>query len=192
MTSELVPPAADDTVDVALMQRMTRGDGAALDALFGRHGDRVHGLLLRMLGASGEAEEVLQEVFLQAWKKADSYRPDRSSPRGWLLVMARSRALDRMRATRSARRRDEGALQEQPLVAPAEADLEIERLELATRTRELLAELPPEQREAIELAFFGGLTHTEVASRLGVPLGTIKSRILMGMKKLKQGLSPYR
>ena len=183
---------AAEAADSELVARMTAGDAAALDALFGRHASRVQGLLLRMLGNGGEAEEVLQEVFLQAWTRAASFRADKGSPRAWLMVMARSRALDRLRAGRSARRRDEEAQQEQPLVAAPEAEVEGERRELGARMRGLLAELPVEQRQAIELAFFAGLTHTECADRLGVPLGTLKSRILMGMKKLKQGLDPYR
>ena len=183
---------AADRADAELMRRMTGGESAALDGLFARHGGRVHGLLLRMLGSSGEAEEVLQDVFLQAWTRAATFRADKGSPRGWLMVMARSRALDRLRAGRAARRRDDVALQERPLVEPPEAEVEIERQELGARMRQLMAELPAEQREAIELAFFAGLTHSQCAERLGLPLGTVKSRILMGMKKLKQGLGTYR
>jgi RNA polymerase sigma-70 factor (ECF subfamily) len=181
-----------DAADADLLRRMTGGERTALDSLFQRHGSRVHGLLLRMLGASGEAEEVLQDVFLQAWTRAQAYRSEKGSPRTWLMVMARSRALDRIRATRAARRRDDAALAEQPLVEVPVVEEDLERQELAGTMRNLLGELPAEQREAIELAFYAGLTHTQVAERLGVPLGTIKSRILMGMKKLKAGLGTYR
>jgi RNA polymerase sigma-70 factor (ECF subfamily) len=184
--------AADDAADAELVQRMTAGDGGALDGLFGRHGGRVLGLLSRMLGNSGEAEEVLQDVFFQAWTRAGAFSADKGSPRTWLMVMARSRALDRLRATKSARRRDDSALQERSLVEEPEAELDLERHELGTVMRREMAQLPVEQREAIDLAFFAGLTHCQVAERLGVPLGTVKSRILMGMKKLKQGLIPYR
>jgi RNA polymerase sigma-70 factor (ECF subfamily) len=183
---------AANGADAELVQRMSVGESTALGALFDRHGSRVLGLLQRMLGAGGEAEEVLQDVFLQAWTRASTYRADKGSPRGWLMVMARSRALDRLRAGKAARRRDEVALQDQPLVEAPEAEAELERQELGARMRRLLAELPAEQRQAIELAFFGGLSHSQVAERLGVPLGTVKSRILMGMKKLKQGLGTYR
>jgi RNA polymerase sigma-70 factor (ECF subfamily) len=171
---------------------MTAGDSGALASLFDRHGGRVLGLLLRMLGNSGEAEEVLQDVFFHAWSRAATFDSGKGSPRSWLMVMARSRALDRLRSTRAARRRDDVALQGQPLVEEPEAETEIQRQELGVQMRLLLRQLPAEQREAIELAFFGGLTHSQVASRLGVPLGTIKSRILMGMRKLKQGLDTYR
>ncbi len=183
---------AHDEADVALLARMTSGDNAALDELFGRHGSRVHGLLVRMLGSSGEAEEALQDVFLQAWTRAGAFRADKGSPRAWLMVIARSRALDRLRAGRAARRRDEEAGLELPIVAAPEAEADLERRQLGAHMRGLMGELPAEQREAIELAFFAGLTHTQCAERLGLPLGTLKSRILMGMRKLKQGLDAYR
>jgi RNA polymerase sigma-70 factor, ECF subfamily len=184
--------AAERALDADVVRRMTVGDNGALAALFDRHGGRVLGLLARMLGAGGEAEEVLQDVFLQAWTRATAYSAEKGSVRAWLLVIARSRALDRIRALRASRRRDEDALAEQPLVEEPEAESRLERHDLGVQMRRLLGELPSEQREAIELAFFGGLTHTEVAERLRVPLGTVKSRILMGMKKLKAGLGPYR
>ncbi|HET9767360.1 MAG TPA: sigma-70 family RNA polymerase sigma factor, partial [Thermoanaerobaculia bacterium] len=119
--------AGADRADADLVRRMTGGESSALDTLFARHGGRVHGLLLRMLGSSGEAEEALQDVFLQAWTRAATFRSDKGSPRGWLMVMARSRALDRLRSGRAARRRDDVALQERPLVEPPEAEAEIER-----------------------------------------------------------------
>jgi RNA polymerase sigma-70 factor (ECF subfamily) len=184
--------AATDHADVDLIRRMTGGESSALATLFDRHASRVLGLLHRMLGGGGEAEEVLQDVFFQAWSRAESFSADKGSPRSWLMVMARSRALDRLRASRAARRRDDQALQEQPMVEAPQAEAEMARQELGTQMRQLLGQLPVEQREAIELAFFNGLSHSQVAARLGVPLGTVKSRILMGMKKLKQGLGTYR
>lgn len=184
--------AASHGADAELVARMTVGDSGALASLFDRHASRVLGFLVRMLGNTGEAEEVLQDVFFHAWSRAATFDSEKGSPRSWLMVMARSRALDRLRSTRAARRRDDVALQEQPLVEEPLAEAEIQRQELGTQMRQLLRQLPSEQREAIELAFFGGLTHSQVAARLGVPLGTIKSRILMGMRKLRQGLDTYR
>jgi RNA polymerase sigma-70 factor (ECF subfamily) len=184
-------PAAD-AFDAELVRRMTAGESTALGTLFERHGSKVLGLLVRMLGQSGEAEEVLQEVFLHAWTRAATFRADKGTARSWLIVMARSRALDRLRSSKAARRRDETAGAEQVVVVAAEADADLEHQELSGQMRRLMGGLPPEQRQCLELAFFEGLTHSQVSSRLGVPLGTVKSRILMAMRKLKQGLGTYR
>jgi RNA polymerase sigma-70 factor, ECF subfamily len=147
------------------------------------------GLLARMLGDRGEAEEVLQEAFLLAWRQAGRYRPDLATPRGWLLMLARSRALDRLRANRSRVAREDVVAEER-----GEVDLAAEQEMLAganrARVRAALDELPTEQRRALQLAFFAGLTHNEIASRLGEPLGTVKSRILLGMNKLRRALAP--
>src|SRR5262249_9158617 len=109
----LIDGAAADAADAELVRRMTSGEGLALGSLLDRHGSRVRGLLVRMLGSSGEAEEVLQDVFLQAWTRATAFDAAKGSARSWLMVIARSRALDRLRATKAARRRDESALHEQ-------------------------------------------------------------------------------
>lgn len=175
--------------DRELMSRVAARDGAAFARLFELHAPVALGLLDRILGGRGEAEEVLQEVFLQVWMQADRYQADRSSPRGWLLMMARSRALDRLRRRESARRREEAAGEESGEAIPA---IGTERLESAERRRQVgsaLGQLSPEQRRCIELAFFEGLSHRQIAERLEAPLGTVKSRILLGMNKLRQALS---
>lgn len=175
--------------DRELMSRVAARDGAAFARLFELHAPVALGLLDRILGRRGEAEEVLQEVFLQVWMQADRYQADRSSPRGWLLMLARSRALDRLRRRDAARRREEAAGDEGGEAIPA---IGTERLERAERRRQVdsaLGLLSPEQRRCIELAFFEGLTHTQIAERLEAPLGTVKSRILLGMNKLRQALS---
>src|SRR5688572_9669683 len=120
-------------------------------------------------------------TLFRSWTRAAAFRADKGSPRAWLMVIASSRTLDRLRAGRAARRRDEEAGLERPIVVAPEAEAELERRQLGAHMRGLLGELPAEQREAIELAFFGGLTHTQCAERLRLPLGTLKSRILMGM-----------
>ncbi len=176
--------------DRELMSRVAARDGAAFTRLFELHAPVALGLLNRILGGRSEAEEVLQEVFLQIWMQADRYDVDRSSPRGWILMMARSRALDRRRRRASSRRREEIAGEE----AGGEgiAALGTERLELLERQRQVdlaLGHLTPDQRRCIEMAFFEGLTHTQIAERLEAPLGTVKSRILLGMNKLRQALS---
>jgi RNA polymerase sigma-70 factor, ECF subfamily len=175
--------------DLQLMSRVAARDGVAFTRLFEVHAPLALGLLNRILGKRSEAEEVLQEVFLQIWMQGDRYDADRSSPRGWILMLARSRALDRIRRRESARRREEAAGEEAGGSVPP---LGTERLESVERSREVtsaLGLLSPDQRRCIELAFFEGLTHTQIAERLAAPLGTVKSRILLGMNKLRQALS---
>jgi RNA polymerase sigma-70 factor (ECF subfamily) len=178
-----------DAEDLRLMSRVAAHDGVAFARLFELHSPVTLGLLSRILGRRMEAEEVLQEVFLQVWTQADRYDADRSTPRGWILMLARSRALDRLRRRDASRRREEVAGEE---LDEAVAPLGTERLEGLERQRKVssaLEALSPDQRRCIELAFFEGLTHTQIAERLAAPLGTIKSRILLGMNKLRQTLS---
>jgi RNA polymerase sigma-70 factor (ECF subfamily) len=175
----------------ALIHRIASGDGEALTRLFDLHSPVALGLLVRILGDRAEAEEVLQEVFLQVWTQADRYDAARSTPRGWLLMLARSRALDRLRRRDARRRREEESAEEEARLAPIEPE-GAERLEAAerqSRVSSALGALSPEQRRCIELAFYEGLTHTQIAERLKAPLGTVKSRILLGMSKLRQVLS---
>jgi RNA polymerase sigma-70 factor (ECF subfamily) len=183
----VAPP--ETATDDGLLARVARGDGTALAALYDRWAPGVLGLLLQILGDRGEAEEVLQEVFLQVWQSADRYRPELARPGTWLLLMARSRALDRRRSTTARRRREFETHRQGP--RRCSAPLGTARLEKRESWRQVcsaLERLPPEQREAIELAFFEGLTHSEISRRLAVPLGTAKSRLLIGVRKLRQML----
>lgn len=179
--------------DEDLVRRTAAGDTDAFAALFDRHSPRVLGFLIELLRSRGEAEEVLQEVFLQVWRRAGRYDPDRGSVSGWLLLVARSRALDRIRSRRSRVHREQ-AVDEDGRSAGrgGEPPVGTRRLEQEERSRQVfsaLGELPDEQRRAVELAFFEGLSHSQIARRLEAPLGTVKSRILLGMKKLRQTLT---
>lgn len=175
--------------DRDLIRRVASRDGLAFARLFDLHAPVTLGLLSRILGVRAEAEEVLQEVFLQVWMQADRYEESRSSPRGWILMLARSRALDRLRRrTSQQRREDEAAAGEGVAVRPV-GTARLEEAEQRSRVGAALGVLSPEQRHCIELAFFEGLTHTQIAERLKAPLGTVKSRILLGMNKLRQALS---
>lgn len=181
-------PVVSD-VDLDLLRQIADGAGDALGLFYDRHASMALGLLCRMLGDRNEAEEVLQEVFLQVWRDARRYDPDRSSPRGWLLLIARSRALDRHRATAARRRREEESAQ--AAAALAVVPLGTRRLEHNESRRRIgsaLDRLPPEQRRVIELSFYEGLTQTQIAEVLNAPLGTIKSRALLAMRKLRQML----
>jgi RNA polymerase sigma-70 factor (ECF subfamily) len=187
MRRPMDPTAAED---IHLMGRTAAGDREAFASLFDRHSPVVLGLLVRVLGSRSEAEEVLQEVFLQVWRQASRYEPGRSTPRGWMLVLARSRALDCVRSREARHRRESEVSADGPRHESAPSGTEgleeKERQELVSSALELL---PVEQRRCIELAFFEGLTQSQIASRLDAPLGTVKSRIHLGMNKLRQALS---
>jgi RNA polymerase sigma-70 factor (ECF subfamily) len=181
----LTPQQRD--ADGAAMQRMASGDGAALAELYDRHGRAMFSLAFRIVRDQGDAEEVVQDVFAQAWRQAARYDTRRGVVVAWLLMMTRSRAIDRLRL-----RRGRPSLQEDhPDVlrdlsdASAPIDLALLTTEQVARVRQALDELPDPQRTAIELAFYEGLTHAEVAERLDQPLGTVKTRIRLGLLRLR-------
>jgi RNA polymerase sigma-70 factor (ECF subfamily) len=178
--------------DLRLVAGLAARDTDALAQLFDRHSSAVLGLLTRMLGRHGEAEEVLQEVFLWLWRNPRRYDPRRSSLRGWLLVLARSRALDVLRSDKSRRLREEGVGRETPARLDPVPLAGLEERDRRRRVAAALATLPPEQRKCLELAFFSGLSHTQIAEQLAQPLGTVKSRIQLGMAKLRAQLQPLR
>ncbi|MBK7978017.1 MAG: sigma-70 family RNA polymerase sigma factor [Deltaproteobacteria bacterium] len=164
---------------------MAKGDAEAFDALYDRHASVVFPLLLRIVRTSADAEEVLQETWLQAWRSAASYDAGRGTVLAWLLNMARSRALDRYRAV-SSRRRAETRAEAEPVAAsidPVDLSLGAER---ARRVRDALTKLKPRQREVLEIAYFEGLSQTEIATRLGVPLGTVKTWMRQGTLALRE------
>jgi len=173
----------------ALIERTARGEEAALAALYDRTAPLVHGLALRIVGNRGAAEEVTGDVYLQVWRQAARYDRARGAPLAWLLTLARSRAIDRVRV--ASQRHETEPLREALAVPSAAPDPE-ESSAVAERRRNVqgaLARLAPEQRQAIELAYFGGLSHSEVAVKLGEPLGTVKTRIRLGMMRLRETLA---
>lgn len=176
--------------EVHLLGRIAAGDRDAFTELFDRQSPLVLGVLTRVLRSRAEAEEVLQEVFLQVWRDARRYVPERASPRGWLLMLARSRALDRIRSRQAREQREEAVAGggRGGAVAAAVGSARLEAEERRRQVQAALGGLPEEQRRCVELAFFDGLTHTEIAARLATPLGTVKSRVLLGMRKLRQVL----
>lgn len=179
-----------DPAPAALIARCAGGDQGALATLYDATAAQVNGLALRILGDRELAEEITGDVFLQAWRSAASYDAQRGSPIAWLLTMTRSRAIDRLRATAGDRRQT--APFELGLRAAAQEPGPEETSNLAQRgrfVRAALDRLSREQREAIELAFYGGLSHGEIADALGAPLGTVKTRIRLGMGRLREALA---
>lgn len=177
------------------MRQVATGHPDAFAELYDRNAGVVLGFLRRMVETRDVAEELLQETFLQAWDQAERYDGNRAAPRSWLLTMAHSRAIDWIRSSKSRERRNRRAATE-GVVASQVVDRDAnERLvdrERSQKVRQALDGLPEEQRAAIELAFFGGMTHTQVAEALHAPLGTVKSRILLGFKKLRTLLGGLR
>jgi RNA polymerase sigma-70 factor (ECF subfamily) len=170
-----------DRSDHDLLRDIAAGDQAALAEFYDRHAPRTLGLLLRWLGQRSDADDVLQEVFWQVWRRAARYDPLRASPVGWLVLLARSRSLDHLR-----QRRTKG-LPELSL-EPASLDDPPEQLDLGEsneRLRQALTLLPDEQRRAVVLAFYDGLTYEQVARREAVPVGTAKTRIRLGIRRLR-------
>lgn len=178
----------------ALLSQVAMGDRAAFARLYDATSPAVFGLLVKMLRSPEAAEEVAQEVYLEIWKKASSFDLARGSGTTWISLVARSRALDRIRSERSysgAVDRAEGSVFADGFPGGADSDPE-EAASLSERRRLVrgaMREIPAEQRAAVLLAFFGGLSHSEIADREGIPLGTVKSRIRAGLEKVAVCLS---
>src|SRR5207342_123443 len=180
----------DRSADQAAVARMARGEGDAVAELYDRHARPIYSLALRILGDATEAEDIVQEVFSQAWKQAARYSASRGAVGAWLMTLARSRAIDRLRAKRArpgdvSDERVAGRLVD----AGPPADSLVLSSEQVARVRAALDELPLLQRAAIELAYYEGLTHAEIADRLEQPLGTVKTRIRLAMLKLRDVLT---
>ena len=175
--------------DAALMEQLIRKEPAALERLYDRYSRAIYSLVLRMAQQAASAEEIVQDVFLQLWRNAHLYQPSRGPLEPWLFTLARNRALDHMRLKREKQRRREDALELPPAaVAAPNPEHIIERQRRAEQVRALMRALPQQQRQAIELAFFEGMTHSEIAERLREPLGTVKSWIRNGLMRLREAL----
>ncbi|HWS86378.1 MAG TPA: sigma-70 family RNA polymerase sigma factor [Pyrinomonadaceae bacterium] len=180
-----------DAEDVALLRAVARGDEAAFARVYDRYGAILLGLMLRILRSRPEAEDVLQEVFLQVWQQARSFDPARGRAFTWLATLARSRAIDRLRAVDSRERAAQRSAEDgQPVAAEAEgwADEEAIRAERAEAVRAALAELPEEQRQVLVLAYLDGMSQSEIAAAKNQPLGTVKTRTRTGLKRLSEAL----
>jgi RNA polymerase sigma-70 factor (ECF subfamily) len=176
------PAASVGDDEAPLFARAARGDATALRALYDRFAGRALAVALRLLGARPEAEEIVQETFVEVWRRAGEFDGARGGAASWITAIARNRAIDRLRARGASERRDLEVGRDAPSVPTPLEDVE-QRLE-RERVTAALAELPPEQRTAIDLAYFHGLTQREIAERTGEPLGTVKTRVRLAMEKL--------
>lgn len=178
--------------DRALIARIEGRDADALAELYDRYSSRLMGLAQRIVGDTGEAEEVLQELFLWVWRSAASFDASRGSVVAWLLVATRSRAIDRVRARRPAARAGLRSVEAVPDAAgPQDVEADSAHRQWERLCRSAISELPEDQRRTLELAYFEGLTHQEISEQTGTPLGTVKTRVRLGLMKLRDRVRPY-
>lgn len=189
-TPDAATPASDEAS--TLLRRCARGDESAFADLYDSTHGRLFGLALRVVRDPAQAEEVLQESYLAIWRESAQFDPTRASALSWMLTLTHRRAVDRVRSAEAAGRREDtyGQRSQQPAydstAEQAHADLE------GARVRKAMAELTDTQRQALELAYFGGYTHTEVAALLDLPLGTAKTRIRDGLIRLRDAMGEQR
>jgi RNA polymerase sigma-70 factor (ECF subfamily) len=183
--------AADlqDARDRDLLRRVSRGQEDAFRELFGKYAPTARALALRILRRPFLADETVQEAFLALWRHPQGYERDRGSVRAWLMSTVHHRAVDLVRREEAHRRRTEGALPDPVPEDPAEQAVHAVGVpEERAAVRAALADLPTEQRQVIELLYFEGLTQSQVAERMGLPLGTVKSRVLLAMRRMREAL----
>jgi RNA polymerase sigma-70 factor (ECF subfamily) len=152
-------------------------------ALFDRYSGVLYSVALRVLKDPGQAEDIMQDIFIQVWRKPDSFASGRGSLGGWLAVVARNRAIDLLR-----KRRPSDSVEDVVLASKTDTASEAERNVLMEKVRVVMAELPPDQKTSVELAYFDGMSHTEIAEKTGEPLGTVKTRIRLAMMTLRKAL----
>lgn len=177
------------TDDQHALERMKRGEEGALAELYDRHGRFVYALALRIVRDRGDAEDITQDVFVQAWKQSDRFDAGRGHVVAWLLNIARARAIDLLRRRRSRPQPAEHDAPEEATDLEPGQDVQLDWSRRAAAVQQAMASLPVLQRMAVELAFFEGLTHAEIAEQLEVPLGTIKTRVRQGLLKLRDSLA---
>ena len=183
--------------DEALMEAITDHRPEALNEFYSRHGGRLKSVIGNVVHEEGDADDVLQDILLQIWHEADHYSPNAGKLLGWVVTLARRRAIDRLRRKQAycrAKERFQEYLNEQPASAPDNHSFgdDISRSDLRHFLHRRLNVLPRHQREALELAFFAGMSHREIAAVTRAPLGTVKTRLELGLQKLTQSLRPIR
>jgi RNA polymerase sigma-70 factor, ECF subfamily len=171
--------------DEDLISLIQRRDSEAFATLYDRHSRAAYSLAYRMMGERQAAEDLVQDALLKVWRGAESYRPERGSVRTWLLSIVHNRGIDQLRSTATRRRTQEKVEASAPTSEASEAFSESWRNAQREQVREALKTLPQEQLKVLELAYFSGYTHAEIAEMLGLPLGTVKGRMRLGLKKIR-------
>lgn len=176
--------------DVRLVRRMAAGESAALGAFYDRWSGKVYATVFAIVRSAQDAEEIVDDCFWQAWNQASRFDASRGQVRAWILNIARSRALDRLKAVRRRREDEIEAAPSDVFSTPPDAEEHLEAEGRANQLAVALKVLPPAQREVVEMAYYGGLSQTEIASCTGEALGTVKTRIRLAMQKLRETLEP--
>jgi len=193
--SNLDQPGAASVPDEVLMKEISRRHHEALAELYGRHSKRLRATIDGVVHEEADADDVLQEIFLQVWEDADRYSPKAGKPLGWMVTIARRRAIDRLRRRQAysrARERYEKRVMQESQTPRRDAAQTFVLSDLRRFLKKNLRALPGFQREAVELAFFKGLSHREIAAATHAPLGTVKTRLELGVQKLTHALKPLR
>jgi RNA polymerase sigma-70 factor, ECF subfamily len=179
-----------DLADEEVMQLVRQGDPRAFELLYDRHGGAAYSLAYRIVGRRAAAEDVVQEALLSIWRSRLRYDQTRGSVRTWILGIVHNRAIDGLRRSSvHDRRRATLEVVEERFEAPERTDVEVARREEARSVRGALETLPDEQRQTIELAYFGGFTHSQIAEMTGEPVGTVKGRMRLGLEKMRRQLA---
>jgi RNA polymerase sigma factor (sigma-70 family) len=182
----------EEVRDLELHRLLSNGDRAAFDELYRRYGAAAHGLALRVTAQEALAQEVMQDAFLALWRAPEAFDPSRGAFRSFFLSLVHHRAVDVVRREERLRTRTERASNLEPVRGEDVADEVVEGAYLSVRrkqVREALTTLPPEQRQVVELAYFGGYTQSRIAEELGIPIGTVKTRTFAAMRKLRRALA---
>ena len=193
--ANLDQPGVSSVPDEALMKAISRRRYDALAELYDRHGKRLRATIDGVVHEEGEADDVLQEIFIQIWEEAARYSPKAGKPLGWMVTIARRRAIDRLRRRQAysrARERYQKRVTHETSNSTRQADEVFMLTDLRHFLKECMRILPRLQREALELAFFKGLSHREIAAATRAPLGTVKTRLELGLQKLTHALRPLR
>ncbi|MDP9291018.1 MAG: sigma-70 family RNA polymerase sigma factor [Verrucomicrobiota bacterium] len=196
-TTVLAPPAIEDDIcDEELMASICKGDPESLSALYDRYASVLKALIVRVVNDDTEADDLLQEIFMQVWKQAEHYDPKKGKVLGWLVTLARRRAIDRLRRRQAySRAKDRLELQadRQPQSwSHVKIDEDINNGDLRSLLQRLISTLPAFQQEAVELAFFRGMSQREISRFTGTPLGTVKTRLELALRKLTAAIEPLR
>ncbi|MDQ6602506.1 MAG: sigma-70 family RNA polymerase sigma factor [Chloroflexota bacterium] len=175
----------DQNTDAAILRQIADRDPRGVELLYDRYSGVAFALAYRLLGERGSAEDVIQEAFLNVWRQGATYDTRRGTVRTWLLTIVHHRAIDQMRSARSKAGADTVIDAAMPLPAKEDTWTEVVQGLEHERVRQAMATLPPEQRQVVDLAYYGGFTHTEIAQRIGIPLGTVKGRMRLALDKLR-------